>query len=68
MKYYILTHNLMRLKKNQRVHIMDKLGKMYCQLENMKRRKPLGFTKIIELEDRPICKLCIEIEKDWRLT
>jgi hypothetical protein len=63
-KYYMVSRNEMRQKRNQMLHMMDEYGKTYCQTENVRRKNKVSFIEITDIQGRPICKSCRAVKEE----
>lgn len=61
--YYLLSSKRFKQPRNQVLHLKDETGRTYCQTENVKRKGSAEFILIEEPEGRPVCKVCVELQR-----
>lgn len=65
-KFYMLRSKMKKQRKNQVLHMMDASRTTYCQTENVRRKRRLGWSAFIEVTDvtgRSVCKSCRAIRE-----
>lgn len=56
--YYLLANKMNKRLDRQVVHLKDATDRTFCQLENVRRRRPLKFLELEDAGGRSICKPC----------